>query len=143
MAATYDSGLGHGTNGSPQTDVEEQIYPNDQQTIEIDYDHTPPPKYDPSPKHEPGHGWGSDNPIKSEIEGQHLLDTGVHDGKQIYNVTSDGKMVKFQPDNTPNNGYHAYEVSKPRDIPTSVLKQLLSNGQISHSDYLKFLKGKK
>ena len=143
MASTESTDLGHGTNGSPQTSIEEQIYPNEQEAIESDYSNTAPPKYAPSPKHDPSHGWGSDNPIKSDKEGQHLLDTGIHDGKQIYNVTNDGRIVKFQPDNTPSNGYHPYEVTKPKDIPPTVLKQLFEKGQISHSDYMKFLKGKK
>lgn len=46
-------------------------------------------------------------------------------------VTDGGVIVKFQPDNTPQNGYHSYEVSKPRDIPSNVLKQMLEDGKIS------------
>ena len=140
MASTGNSGNGHGTNGVPQTDIEETEYPskvNDNEQEESQ------PTYVPSPKHEPGHGWGSDNPIKSFEEGQKLLSTGYPSGKQIFNVTDDGKIVKFQPDGSPGNGYHAYEVSKPRDIPASVLKQLLNNGKISKSDYNKYRKGKK
>ena len=143
MAATEDSGLGHGTNGSPQGNIEEQTYPVQEEINESANGDSMPPKYIPSPKHEPGHGWGSDNPIKSDKEGQKLLDTGVHNGKQVFNVTDDGKIVKFQPDHTPENGYHAYEVTKPRDIPASVLKELLNNGKISRTDYTKFRKGKK
>ncbi len=142
MASTENSGLGHGTNGFPQTDIEESIYPLQQATNESN-NSPPTPKYQPSPKHTPDHGWGSDNPIKTQVEGQKLLDTGIHEGRQIYNVTSDGKIVKFQPDNTPGNGYHSYEVSKPRDIPNSVLKQMLENGLISRSEYNKLRKGKK
>ena len=44
-----------------------------------------PPLYMPSPKHD--EGWGSNNPIKTQEEGQRLLDSGYRDGKQIYNVT--------------------------------------------------------
>ena len=61
-----------------------------------------PPVYDLTLKHDKG-GWGSNNPIKSQEEGQRLLDSG----------------------------YHSYEVSKPRDIPAGILKQMLSDGKIS------------
>lgn len=142
MAATNDSGQGHGTHGSPQQTIEEQIYP-----LQVDANENAgktgnPPVYDPSPKHDNG-GWGSNNPIKTQEEGQHLLDTGYPDGKQIYNVTDSGVIVKFQPDNTPKNGYHSYEVSKPRDIPTGILKQMLNDGKISRAEYNKIRKGKK
>lgn len=100
------------------------------------------PKYVPSPKHAPG-GFGSPNPINNRKTGQKLLDTGVKSGKQIYNVTSTGKIVKFQPDNTPKNGYHSYEVSRTRDIPTNVLKTFIKQGKISTSAYKKFIKNKK
>ena len=143
MASTNNSGLGHGSNGSPQTNIEENIYPSEQKLNEAEHSKPLPPKYDPSPKHIPDRGWGTDNPIKTEAEGQKLLDTGIRDGKQIYNITDEGKIVKFQPDNTPNNGYHSYEVSKPRDIPASVLKSMLDKGLISHAEYVKFRKGKK
>ncbi|MBR6959169.1 MAG: hypothetical protein IKH76_01685, partial [Clostridiales bacterium] len=63
-----------------------------------------PPTYVPSPKHESGHNRGSENPIKSQSEGQQLLDTGYKDGRQVYNITEKGDIVKFQPDGTPNNG---------------------------------------
>lgn len=51
--------------------------------------------------------------------------------KQVYNVTSDGKIVKFQPDNSPENGYHSYEVSSPRDIPNDVRKEMGNDGKLS------------
>lgn len=143
MAANSDSGLSNGTNGSPQSTFEEQLYPEQASANESSASQQPVPKYAPSPKHEPGHNFGSPNPIKSVQEGQRLLDTGYQDGKQIYNVTAEGKIVKFQPDNTPNNGYHAYEVSKPRDIPAPVLKQMYKDGKITKSEYKKILKGKK
>lgn len=142
MASTENSGLGHGSKGFNQIDIEESTYPNKQKANEAN-NSLPTPKYKPSPKHEPGHGWGTDNPIKTASEGQKLLDTGIHDGKQIFNVTSTGKIVKFQPDNAPGNGYHSYEVTKPRDIPTSVLKQMLQKGQISRADYNRLRKGKR
>lgn len=71
MASTSDSSLGHGTGGT-QTTLEEQSYPA--QAIANESIETPP-KYAPSPKHEPG-GWGSENPIRTPQEGQHLLETG-------------------------------------------------------------------
>lgn len=143
MTATNDSGLGHGSNGKPQTGIEEQFYSNVVANNESAAEKSPPPVYDPSPKHEPGHNWGSENPISSQEQGQQLLETGYSSGKQIFNVTNEGKLVKFQPDNSPNNGYHAYEVSKPRDIPSTVLKQMLHDGKISKADYSKLRKGKK
>ena len=83
------------------------------------------------------------HPIKTTKEGQHLLDTGYRDGKQVYNITDEKKLVKFQPDHTPENGFHAYEVSTPRDIPTSIMKKLLNDGKITKSEYGKLRKGKK
>ncbi len=143
MTATSDSSLGHGTVGSPQGNIEEHEYPALLDSIESGDRVTSPPTYIPSPKHEEGHNWGSENPIKTQTEGQHLLDTGYRDGKQVYNVTDSGIIVKFQPDNTPQNGYHSYEVSKPRDIPASVLKKLLNDGKITRSQYNRLRKGKR
>lgn len=142
MAATSNSGLGHGTQGSPQQSVEEHLYPA-QSVFNEGLGGDTLPVYEPSPKHEPGHNWGSENPITDPLEGQHLLDTGYHDGKQIYNITSTGQLVKFQPDGTPQNGFHAYGVAGPPDVPPRILKQMLSDGRISKSQYKKFLKGKK
>ena len=139
MASTNDSSLGHGTNGS-QTNLEELEYPAQ---ASINESIETPPQYNPSPKHKPGSNWGSEDPIKSQGEGQHLLDTGYRDGRQIYNVTNDGVIVKFQPDNTPGNGYHSYRVSKPRDIPSSVLKAMLKDGKITRTEYNKLRKGKR
>lgn len=142
MAATSDSGQGHGTNGSPQETIDEVIYPAQAEANENIGDSEKPPVYDPSPKHDEG-GWGTRNPIKTREEGQRLLDTAISDRKQRYNVTDDGVIVKFQPDNTPNNGYHSYEVSKQRDIPPGILKQLLEASKITRAEYNKFRKGKK
>ena len=142
MASTHNSGLGHGTNGSPQKTMDELIYPVQEEINEKIRKSEKAPIYEPSPKHEKG-GWGSNNPIKSKKEGQRLLDSGYHDGKQIYNITDNGTIVKFQPDNTPDNGYHSYEVSKPRDIPSNFLKQLLKDGKISRAEYNRIRKGKK
>lgn len=142
MAATNDSGQGHGSKGSPQQTIEENIYESQIVANENTASPDNPPIYKPSPKHDDG-GWGSNNPIKTQEEGQRLLDTGYPDGKQVYNLTDSGIIVKFQPDNTPTNEYHSYEVSKPRDIPTSILKQMLEDGKISRAKYNKIRKGKK
>ncbi len=143
MAATRNSNLGHGSSGSPQTTLDEQTYPAAAKENEQGNGQKNLPKYDPSPKHEPGHNWGSENPIKTKAEGQKLLDTGYKSGKQVFNITDKGVIVKFQPDNSPNNGYHAYKVSSPRDIPPKVLKQMLDDGKISKVEYNKIIKGKK
>lgn len=142
MAATSDSGQGHGTNGAPQGTIDEVIYPAQAEANENTGGSEKSPVYDPSPKHAEG-GWGSRNPIKTKEEGQRLLNTGIPDGKQLYNVTDDGIIVKFQPDNTPDNGYHSYEVSKPRDIPPGILKKLLEAGRITRAEYNKIRRGKK
>ena len=101
-----------------------------------------PPKYVPSLKHEQGR-WGSPNPIKSQEEGQHLLDTGYKYGKEIYNVTDSGEVVKFMPDNSPENGYHSYGVSSPRDIPPNILKQFAKDNKLTQPEINKLRKGKK
>ncbi len=138
MASTKDTSLGYGTEGT-QTNIAEQSYPAQEAANEAA---ETPPKYAPSPKHEPG-GWGSENPIKSPQEGQHLLETGYKNGKQVYNITNDGTIVKFQPANTPGNEYHSYKVDSPRDIPASVLKDMLKDGKISRAEYNKIRKGKR
>ena len=143
MASVDNSGLGHGSQGSPQTTLDELTYPSHAENNDSLIGKEPLKTYKPSPKHEPGYGWGNDNPIKNSEEGQKLLDSGYPDGRQVYNVTSEGKIVKFQPDHTPENGYHAYEVSTPRDIPSSILRKMLEDGVISKSDYNKYRKGKK
>ena len=143
MAATNNSGLGHGSSGSPQGTLDEQVYPAVAKESEQEKNQKNPPQYVPSPKHEPGHNWGSGNPIGNQHEGQALLNTGYKSGKQIFNVTGKGEIVKFQPDNSPNNGYHAYKVSSPRDIPTDVLKQMLADGKISRPEYNRLRKGKR
>ena len=143
MAATSDSGLGHGSSGMPQTSIEETEYSDKVTQNENKSQKSSPPIYAPSPKHKTGHNWGSEDPIKSQSEGQMLLDTGYKNGKQVYNITDEGIIVKFQPEGNPNNEYHAYKVSKPRDIPNSILKQLLNDGKITQAEYNKFRKGKK
>lgn len=138
MASTKDTSLGNGTGGA-QTSIEEQSYPA-QAAANESVENLP--KYAPSLKHGPG-GWGSENPIKTIQEGQQLLETGYKDGKQRYNITSDGTIVKYQPANTPGNEYHAYKVDSPRDIPASVLKAMLKDGKISRAEYNKIRKGKR
>ena len=143
MAATENTGLGHGTNGFPQYNIEEQTYPLQTAANEALVAETRPPVYAPSPKHESRYGWGSANPIKTQEEGQRLLDTGYRDGRQIYNITSNGQFVKFQPDGTAENGYHSYVVYGMPDIPPYILKKMMVDGKISQSQYNKSLKGKR
>ncbi|MBO7452195.1 MAG: hypothetical protein J6U54_17845 [Clostridiales bacterium] len=141
MASTKDSGLCNGTRGSPQKSIDEEKYVSKQKENEANSKHEP--QYKPTQKHQPGHNWGSENPIRTQEEGQKLLENGYEDGKQVYNITDDGIIVKFQPDNTPENGYHAYKVSSPRDVPSSILKRMLIDGKITRAEYNKFRKGKK
>ena len=143
MGVSVNSGLGHGSRGFPQGSTEEMIYDETLATIDEELESNNEPLYSKSPKHDEKHGWGSSDPIKTQAEGQELLDSAIRDGKQAYNITSDGTLVKFQPANTPENEYHAYEVSKPRDVPSSVLKQMLNSGKISRAEYNRLRKGKK
>lgn len=117
---------------------------NPQESLLLDgggADDTPKPTYAPSPKHEPGHNWGSENPIKTQEEGQRLLDTGYSNGKQVFNVTEDGTIIKFQPDGTPENGFHAYPISSPSEIPTSILRQMMKDEKISRHRYNQIING--
>ena len=119
MCSSNDSTLSSGTSGTSRNTLENTI----SESVSKTNDGAKKKVYAPSPKHDKG-GWGSSNPIKSQSEGQKLLETGYPDGKQVYNVTKDGKIVKFQPANTPNNEYHSYEVNGPRDIPNAVLQKM-------------------
>lgn len=139
MCSDGNSGQGSGTRGAPQTTLESTIAEHVAKTNDASLKKV----YAPSPKHVEKGGWGSLNPITSDEEGQHLLDTGYPHGKQIYNVTKSGKIVKFQPANTPNNEYHPYEVDKPRDLPSKVRKQMEKDGLFSKADSNKLRKGKK
>lgn len=143
MASTHNSGLGHGTVGAPQKELEEQIYENKVKENEAIIKKPSNPKYLPSPKHDAKYGWGSINPISTNEEGQKLLDSGYKDGKQIYNVTKRGEIIKFQPDNSPQNGYHPYLVLKPSDIPPRILRKMRDDGKLSKADYNKYRKGKR
>ena len=97
-----------------------------------------PLKYAPSPKHEKG-GWGSLNPVKSKEEGERLLKTGYKKpgGKQIYNITEEGKIIVYQPDNT--GGYHCYEIKK---LPPNVLKIMRKDGKIRNNEFNEIRKNK-
>lgn len=85
---THDSGLAHGTSGSPQTTIDNSALEQKVNELKVT------PKYVPTKKHDVG-GFGSPNPVKTQKEGQKLLDTGYKDGKQIYNITDNGDIVKF------------------------------------------------
>lgn len=143
MSSTSDSGQGHGSQGQPQQTLEEEIYLNQNAENAEKVSAEKPLLYVPSPKHEPGHNWGTENPIKTIAEGQALLENGYKNGKQIYNITKEGKLVKFQPDNSKDNGYHSYEVFSPPDVPPAVLRKMLQDGKISKVEYRKRLRGKK
>lgn len=123
--------------------MEEEVYlvQNAENASKVSADR--PLLYVPSPKHEPGHNWGTENPIKTIAEGQALLESGYKSGKQVYNVTREGRLVKFQPDNSRNHGYHSYEVFSPPDIPPMILRKMLQDGKITKVEYKKFLRGKK
>lgn len=143
MTSNRNSGVGHGSGGAPQSFLEEMYYELEVDEIERTADLNKSSFYAPSPKHDENRGWGSVNPVKSQQEGQRLLNEAFWDGRQAYNVTDESKIVKFQPSGTSNNEYHSYEVSKPRDIPSSILKQFLNAGKISKSEYNKLRKGKR
>lgn len=98
-------------------------------------------KYNPNPKHDKN-GWGSPNPITDKKEGQDLIDTGLEIGRQIYNITEKGDIVKYQPDNTPEKGYHPYKIYSNKDLPVEVIKEWVKTGRISKSEYNKLRKGK-
>lgn len=70
------------------------------------------------------------------------LDTVFKLGKQIYNITERGEIVKFQPGKTPKNGFHPYGVKSDDDIPPKVSRWLLETGKISKARYNKIRKNK-
>jgi len=140
MSSGDSIGIAAGTPGSQRTLEQDNLERKAKENEERVHESTKhPPTYKPSPKHQPG-GSGTPNPIKTKEEGQHLLDTGYHDGKQIYNITSSGKIVVFQPDNTPDNGYHSYEVNPSSKTPPKVLKQMVQDGKLSKSECQKIRK---
>jgi hypothetical protein len=98
--------------------------------------------YEPSPKHDPDFGWGSENPIPNKQIGQELLDSAFSSSKnkQLYNFF-EGKLIKFQPDGA--GGWHSYVVSNPaKEVPADVLRQMLKDGLISKAEYGKLIKNK-
>ncbi|MFM8454568.1 MAG: hypothetical protein ACKOAD_06415, partial [Gammaproteobacteria bacterium] len=105
-------------------------------------------KYEPTPKHAKN-SFGSFNPIPDQATGQKLLATAYSSAekKQLYNVYN-GKLIKFQPDNTLNNGWHAYEVeagtsrSVTNQVPLIVLKKMCEDGLITRIQYNKWIKNK-
>lgn len=133
VGAKGDSTLFAGTRGKPQGSLDLEGGGGEG---------VPKPTYAPSPKHDPKHPIGNPNPIKTREEGQRLLDTGYRDGKQIYNITDDGVLVKFQPDGTPENGYHSYKVDGYPDVPASVLRKMRDDNKITDAEYKKYSKGK-
>jgi len=154
MSSNNDSGIGRGAGSNSQTDLMEYEYERMEEELFVGFDvpesedsgggvQDANPKYSPTSKHDKVSGYGSPDPIKSQVEGQRLLETGYKSGKQYYNITDEGKIVKFQPANTPEKEYHAYEVTSPRDIPPNILRKMRDEGKISPSDYKKFIKNKK
>ena len=89
MCSNENSGQGSGTRGAPQTSLENTVAENVAKVNDGPHKKV----YAPSPKHAEKGGWGSPNPISSNEEGQHLLDSGYPDGKQVYNVTKDDAQI--------------------------------------------------
>jgi len=139
MASTHNLGEGSGNKGSKQTKLEQMNYENKVKENENNIKNDNNYEYRPTKKHEFG-GWGSTNPILDYKEGQMLLETGYKYGKQIYNITKDKKIIKFQPDNT--GGHHCYEVYEQDDLPSKVLKMLFDDCKITKAEYSKLLKRK-
>ena len=111
-----------------------------QRTIEGD-SHAEERIYEPSPKHNPQGGWGSENPIPNNEVGQELLDNAYSSSKnkQLYSMY-EGDIIKFQPDSS-SGKWHAYKVSNTaKEVPTDVYKKMLDDGVISKTDYNKLIK---
>ena len=97
--------------------------------------------YEPSPKHNPQGGWGSENPIPNNEVGQKILDSAYSSSKnkQLYNIY-EGDIIKFQPDSS-SSKWHAYKVSNTaKEVPIDVYKQMLEQGLITKKDYNKLIK---
>ena len=97
--------------------------------------------YEPSPKHNPQGGWGSENPIPNNEVGQKILDSAYSSSKnkQLYNIY-EGDIIKFQPDSS-SGKWHAYKVSNTaKEVPIDVYKQMLEQGLITKKDYNKLIK---
>ena len=96
--------------------------------------------YDPSIKHDPQAGWGSENPIPDQETGQKLLDSAysLSKNKQLYNIYN-GKIIKFQPDGTSGN-WHAYQVKNTStEVPVDVYKQMMKEKVIDKKVYNKLI----
>lgn len=96
--------------------------------------------YDPSIKHDPQAGWGSENPIPDQETGQKLLDSAYSSSKnkQLYNIYN-GKIIKFQPDGTSGN-WHAYQVKNTStEVPVDVYKQMMKEKVIDKKVYNKLI----
>lgn len=99
--------------------------------------------YEPSPKHNPQGGWGSENPIPNDEVGQELLDSAYSssNSKQLYNIY-EGDIIKFQPDGS-SGEWHAYKVLNTQtEVPTDVYRQMLEDGLITKADYKKLINNK-
>ncbi|MCC8376656.1 hypothetical protein LGZ98_23200 [Photorhabdus kayaii] len=93
-------------------------------------------EYVPSPKHAPG-GWGTPMDLTNS-KAQEVLNNSIQGGKQRYGI-ADGKLYEFQPDNA--GGWHGYPIPG-NEAPPKVLREFLSRGDISKSEYNKMIKGK-
>jgi hypothetical protein len=81
--------------------------------------------YVPSPKHAPG-GWGTLMDLDNNTA-QNVLDNGILDGKQVYNLYG-GKYYTFQSDNV--GGYHGYPVSR-NEVPARIIRLIETVNNIS------------
>lgn len=140
MASTNNSGEGSGNKGSKQIKLEQLNYENKVKENEKNLTNNEKAKYSPTLKHQPRQ-WGSLNPIMSNEDGQELLETGYKYGKQIFNITKNKEIVKFQPDNT--GGYHSYTVLKQKDLPNKILKMFFKDKKITRAEYNKLAKRRK
>ncbi|WP_250150996.1 hemagglutinin repeat-containing protein, partial [Photorhabdus akhurstii] len=93
-------------------------------------------EYVPSPKHALG-GWGTPMDLTNS-KAQEVLNNSIQGGKQRYGI-ADGKLYEFQPDNA--GGWHGYPIPG-NEAPPKVLREFLSRGDISKSEYNKMIKGK-
>ena len=63
---THDSGLAHGTSGSPQTTIDNSALEQKVNELKVT------PKYVPTKKHDVG-GFGSPNPVKTQKKVKNFL----------------------------------------------------------------------
>ncbi len=93
-------------------------------------------KYSPTNKHRKG-GWGTEMDLDDTTAAK-VLNSSIAAGKQRYGYKN-GKLYEFQNDNA--GGWYGYPIPG-NEAPTSVLRQLRSNGVISNSIYNRMIKGK-